>query len=97
MHATLRLLAPSDFPRIRRAKLETLQMNLGCRCNQQCVHCQVNAGPKRTEEMSRETIDEIIAYLKASEATCLDVTGGAPELNPISGISYAPRGNSIRG
>ena len=55
MHATLPLLVSTEFPPIRRARLETLQVNLGYRCNQSCVHCHVNAGPRRTEEMSAET------------------------------------------
>ncbi|MGH8521728.1 MAG: arsenosugar biosynthesis radical SAM (seleno)protein ArsS [Gammaproteobacteria bacterium] len=82
MHATLQLLEPTDFPPIRRKRPDTLQVNLGYRCNQTCVHCHVNAGPNRIEEMSRETIDEVIAFLEASNIKTLDVTGGAPELNP---------------
>jgi len=82
MHATLQLLETTDFPPIRRKRPETLQVNLGYRCNQTCVHCHVNAGPNRSEEMSRETIDEVIAFLEASTIKTLDVTGGAPELNP---------------
>jgi radical SAM/Cys-rich protein len=82
MHATLPLLIDTDFPPIRRRKLGTVQANLGYRCNQSCLHCHVNAGPKRKEMMKRETIDTLIAYLQASSATTLDLTGGAPELNP---------------
>ena len=82
MHATLQLLETTDFPPIRRKQPDTLQVNLGYRCNQTCVHCHVNAGPNRTEEMSRETIDEVIAFLEVSNINTLDVTGGAPELNP---------------
>jgi radical SAM/Cys-rich protein len=82
MHATLPLMEISDFPAIRRRGLETVQVNLGYRCNQSCVHCHVNAGPTRTEAMSRATVFEVIAFLKASGARTLDVTGGAPELNP---------------
>ncbi len=81
MHATLPLMDSSDFPAIRRARLDTLQVNLGYQCNQSCLHCHVNAGPTRTETMSRETIAEVIAYLKSSRITTLDLTGGAPELN----------------
>ena len=72
----------TDFPPIRRRRLETLQVNLGYVCNQTCLHCHVNAGPTRTESMSRETVDQVLAYLEASGATTLDLTGGAPELNP---------------
>ena len=82
MHATLPLLVKTDFPAIRRRKLETLQVNVGYVCNQSCLHCHVNAGPTRTEAMTREVADQVLAYLEASGATTLDVTGGAPELNP---------------
>jgi len=82
MHATLPRLQDTRFPALRRKRLETLQVNLGYRCNQSCLHCHVNAGPKRTEEMGRETIDAVLAFLRRSGATTLDLTGGAPELNP---------------
>ncbi len=82
MHATLPLLEASDFPPLRRAPLETLQVNLGYRCNQQCLHCHVNAGPRRTEEMSAETIAEVLQLLARGHIRTLDLTGGAPELNP---------------
>ena len=82
MHATLPLLEVTDFPSLRRQRSETLQVNLGYRCNQTCVHCHVNAGPRRKEVMERETIDEVIAFLKASDVKVLDLTGGAPEMNP---------------
>jgi radical SAM/Cys-rich protein len=82
MHATLPLLENGDFPAIRRRAVETLQVNLGYKCNQSCLHCHVNAGPTRTELMSRETIFEVIACIKAMNIRSLDITGGAPELNP---------------
>ena len=82
MHATLPLLQSSDFPLISRTALETLQVNLGYRCNQQCLHCHVNANPKRKEMMNRETIDDIITFIRQNNVTRLDLTGGAPELNP---------------
>lgn len=82
MHATLPLIEVTDFPAIRRRRLTTLQVNLGYKCNQSCVHCHVNAGPNRTEMMSRDTVFEVIAFLKAAAVEALDVTGGAPELNP---------------
>ena len=92
MHATLPRLETTDFPAIRRRRLETLQVNLGYKCNQTCVHCHVNAGPTRTEMMERETISEVIAFLKASRVTTLDVTGGAPELSPhFRGLVLAAR------
>jgi len=82
VHATLPLLEVSDFPALRRERLETLQVNLGYRCNQTCVHCHVNAGPTRTEQMDRETVQTVLRYLGASGVGTLDITGGAPELNP---------------
>src|SRR6266545_3386137 len=69
------------FPPIRRGRLETLQVNLGYRCNQSCVHCHVNAGPNRHEEMNEATIDLVLAVLERRGIATLDVTGGAPELN----------------
>ncbi|MCG6952857.1 MAG: arsenosugar biosynthesis radical SAM protein ArsS [Betaproteobacteria bacterium] len=82
MHATLPLMRRYGFPALRRTRLETLQVNLGYRCNQSCLHCHVNAGPKRTETMSRETVTDVIAFLGVSAVRRLDLTGGAPELNP---------------
>ncbi len=82
MHATLPLLQAGDFPAIRRRVLETLQVNLGYRCNQSCVHCHVNAGPTRTEQMAPEVVRTVLDFLAASDVKILDVTGGAPELHP---------------
>jgi len=82
MHATLPLMQHFGFPALKRDRLEALQVNLGYRCNQSCVHCHVNAGPNRTEEMSRETIADVLAFLGVSGVRRLDLTGGAPELNP---------------
>ncbi len=97
MHATLPRLEASDFPAIRRRRLETLQVNLGYKCNQSCLHCHVNAGPTRTELMDRETISEVIAFLKASGVKKLDVTGGAPELNPhFRGLVLAARNLGVQ-
>src|SRR3954467_14244223 len=81
MHATLPLLVTTDFPAIRRRKLDTVQVNLGYVCNQSCLHCHVNAGPTRTEAMTAETAQGVIDYLAATGAATLDLTGGAPELN----------------
>jgi radical SAM/Cys-rich protein len=72
----------SDFPPIQRRRLETLQVNLGYRCNQKCIHCHVNAGPDRNEMMDGQTADSVIAFLSSSGTKKLDLTGGAPELNP---------------
>ena len=81
MHATLPLLQASDFPPLQRAPLSTLQVNLGYRCNQTCVHCHVNAGPTRTEMMAADTLALIPAVLQARRIQVLDLTGGAPELH----------------
>src|SRR3990167_2542880 len=98
MHATLPLLVRSDFPALRRRVVDTLQINLGYRCNQSCLHCHVNAGPNRTEEMSRDTIDAVINFLAASpELRTLDLTGGAPELNPhFRSLVVAARARGVR-
>jgi radical SAM/Cys-rich protein len=82
MHATLPLLKDTDFPAIHRGQLTTLQVNLGYRCNQSCLHCHVNAGPNRKEMMSAGTIDTVVEFLVAANISTLDLTGGAPELNP---------------
>jgi radical SAM/Cys-rich protein len=82
MHATLPLLAATDFPPIRRRSLDTLQVNLGYRCNQSCLHCHVAASPQRTEEMDADTVALVLEVLRARRVATLDLTGGAPELNP---------------
>src|SRR6187401_2097264 len=82
MHPTLPRVENTDFPRIDRRRLDTLQVNVGYSCNQTCVHCHVNAGPTRTEQMARETVDDVLAFLEATRVPTLDMTGGAPELNP---------------
>ena len=82
MHATLPLLQSSDFPAIRRQATATLQVNLGYRCNQSCVHCHVNAGPNRTEMIDAGTMALIPQVLAARGIGTLDLTGGAPELHP---------------
>ena len=82
MHATLQRLDQTTFPHIARGRVATLQVNLGYKCNQSCVHCHVNAGPTRTEMMDGATIDMVLAFLEAQEVDTLDMTGGAPELNP---------------
>src|SRR5207244_5766830 len=67
---------------LRRARPEILQVNVGKLCNLTCVHCHVNAGPKRKEIMTRETIDRIIDWLAKSDIPTVDLTGGAPEMIP---------------
>ncbi len=81
MHDPLPLLVNTDFPPLRRGQLDTLQVNVGYRCNQSCLHCHVNAGPTRREEMQADIAELIVRYLDASQVSTLDITGGAPELN----------------
>lgn len=68
---------------LKREKLKILQVNIGKRCNQACHHCHVEAGPNRTENMERPVVDKVLSLLKqAPEIHTVDITGGAPELNP---------------
>ncbi len=75
-------LFPGSFPPINRGQLKTLQVNLGYLCNQSCLHCHVNAGPKRTEIMDAATIEMLLQFIARGGVQTLDLTGGAPELNP---------------
>ena len=81
MRDTLPLLDQMPFPAIRRGRLDTLQINVGYRCNQSCFHCHVNAGPNRTEEMSAQVADLVLDFVARRRIATLDITGGAPELN----------------
>jgi len=81
MHAVLPLLQATGFPALHRGTLDTLQVNLGYRCNQSCLHCHVNAGPNRQEMMDEQTLDLILQVLAARRIGTLDLTGGAPELH----------------
>ena len=67
---------------LRRTKTEILQINVGKLCNLTCVHCHVNAGPKRKEIITRETVDRIVDWLAKTDIRILDLTGGAPEMIP---------------
>lgn len=82
MRDTFPLLVNTDFPAVRRGRLATLQANLGYRCNQSCLHCHVAAGPARTEEMSWDTMALLLRFAERQGIAVLDLTGGAPELNP---------------
>jgi radical SAM/Cys-rich protein len=82
MRDTWPLLDKISFPPLARRSIETLQVNLGYRCNQSCVHCHVAAGPNRTEQMSHEVVRQVLAVLERGHIATLDITGGAPELNP---------------
>ena len=83
MRDTWHLLKTTDFPSVSRNELEILQVNLGYLCNQSCLHCHVNAGPTRKELMQQENITHILEVLKQTGAHTLDLTGGAPEMNPL--------------
>ena len=82
MKDTLKFLTDTDFPAIARTAVETLQVNLGYLCNQQCLHCHVDASPRRIELMSEKVIDAVIQFIKQHKIKTLDLTGGAPEMNP---------------
>ena len=82
MRDTFPLLVKTDFPAIQRRKPETLQANLGYRCNQSCFHCHVAASPKRTEQMRWETMAVLLEFARKRGIQTLDLTGGAPEMNP---------------
>jgi len=82
MHSTIEKLSVTGFPTIRRGKLDTLQVNLGYLCNLSCLHCHVNAGPTRKELMNKQTIDDVFAFIDQQGIKTLDLTGGAPEMNP---------------
>jgi radical SAM/Cys-rich protein len=81
MRDILPLLQKIPFPAIKRGRLDTLQVNVGYRCNQSCFHCHVNAGPNRTEEMTEGVADTVLDFLARRRVATLDITGGAPELN----------------
>jgi radical SAM/Cys-rich protein len=73
---------PRSFGSLRSTGLDTLQINVGKRCNQTCRHCHVDAGPDRLEIMPRSVLDACLAFLERAHIPTLDVTGGAPELHP---------------
>ena len=77
-----RVLKTHGHEGLKRDQLLDLQINVGKLCNQACTHCHVDAGPKRTEIMTWETMSKIIQWAKFSQIKSVDITGGAPELNP---------------
>ena len=81
MHKIYPLIKSTNFPYIERNSLKTIQVNLGYKCNQRCVHCHVNAGPNRKEMMDKKTIDNVIDFCVNNEIQAVDLTGGAPEIN----------------
>ena len=72
-------LSGNDF---NRRGVDVLQVNMGKYCNLACIHCHVESGPNRTELMSRETVDAVLRFLGRTNIPTVDITGGAPELNP---------------
>src|SRR5262249_5598587 len=77
-----RTLAKHELDPLKATGIEVLQVNVGKLCNQTCRHCHVDAGPDRREIMSRETLAECLAVVARSDIPVVDITGGAPELNP---------------
>lgn len=97
MHDTLPLLEQTRFPAIARSRLDTLQVNLGYKCNQTCLHCHVNAGPNRTEMMADDMLALVPQVLAARGIKTLDLTGGAPELNTgFRALVQAARAQGVR-
>ena len=77
-----RTLRNNGFLPLRRTTIRDLQINLGKLCNQACNHCHVDAGPKRTEIMTWETMRRILDWIERYRIAVVDITGGAPEMNP---------------
>ena len=81
MHKIYPLVRKTNFPSIHRETLEIIQVNLGYKCNQRCLHCHVNAGPNRKEMMNKATVDQVLDFAVNSNIKVIDLTGGAPEMN----------------
>jgi radical SAM/Cys-rich protein len=97
MHEMLPHLNKMNFPQVERHSLDTVQINIGLKCNQQCVHCHVNSSPKRTEMMSSETIELVKNFLIKKNIQTLDITGGAPELHPeFKSLVLSARDNGVQ-
>ena len=71
---------------LRSVAIETLQVNVGLRCNQRCAHCHVSASPERSEMMTWPTMELVLAAAASVDCRLVDITGGAPELNPDEGV-----------
>jgi len=80
--APFQLMLSQKGLQLNRKQTETLQINVGLLCNQKCRHCHLNAGPDRKESMDRETLEALVEYARRSRFEVIDITGGAPELNP---------------
>lgn len=74
---------------LKREKTKTLQFNVGLLCNQNCQHCHLNSGPGKKENMDADTLNEVVAYAHRSRFDIIDITGGAPELNPLIAEIFA--------
>jgi radical SAM/Cys-rich protein len=97
MHTTIHLLRKTDFPALRRRRLQTLQVNLGYRCNQSCQHCHVAAGPNRTEMMDAGNAALVASLVGSGRIATLDLTGGAPELSShFRDLVGAAHANGVR-
>jgi radical SAM/Cys-rich protein len=81
-HNFTQTLESHDLPYLHRTQLSDLQINLGYLCNQACEHCHVEAGPKRTELMDWETMEKVLNWAERAGIRSVDLTGGAPEMNP---------------
>lgn len=82
MHDTWPQLRALAFPSLNRERIDTLQLNLGYLCNISCIHCHVNAGPRRKELMDRETMALALTVAERLGVKTFDLTGGTPEMNP---------------
>ncbi len=82
MNSSALMQESTDFPAVQGCRLETLQVNVGYLCNQRCMHCHVDAAPGRQEMMDAATAGQVLSFLASSGVRTLDLTGGAPELNP---------------
>lgn len=84
MNAFLSVLEKHDIGKdiLRRGQLTTLQVNMGNLCNQSCVHCHIEASPQGKDIMSKKVVDDILSFASRNKIKTLDITGGAPELNP---------------
>jgi len=79
--AFARAVRDASLPLLRGARLDTVQVNIGLTCNLACHHCHVVSGPKRTEQMTRETLEHVLRLAEEAAASTIDITGGAPEMN----------------
>lgn len=97
MHDTWPMLRDIPFPPLERGRTQTLQLNLGYRCNLSCIHCHVAAGPRRTETMDAATMSLALEVAAHLDVDTLDLTGGSPEMNPgFRGLVKRARAQGLR-